>query len=125
MYSKVNDPEGDCGQIIPLIFESAHEARSFAESNGVSGYLPIDSGKHVYHNWDPILQKRVSHHEALNPFNMPRNRELNHNYSKDMCPVTLDLLERSAFIWMNPDWSDKEIEENAKKCVEAKRNRRK
>jgi hypothetical protein len=78
----------------------------------------------VYHNWDPILKKRVSHHEALNPFNMPQNRDLNHNYSKEMCPRTLDLLERSVFVWMNPDWSEKEIEEKAKKCVESKRNLR-
>lgn len=118
-FAPVNDPEGDCGVVVGFQFESEVEARRFAQSQGVDGWLPIDTGKHVYSNWEPILEHRVGHHPRMNPFNFPENKDLRINYSKDMCPKTLDILSRTVFITINPDWQDKDIEEKIKNCKNA------
>jgi hypothetical protein len=103
-----NDPEGDCGQTLGFRFDSERKARAFAGAEGVHGSLPIDSDKHVYSNWTPILEKRGAHHPALDPFRLPQNRKLRTDYSADMCPRTLEHLKRTVFLSINPDWTDEE-----------------
>jgi len=98
-----NDILGDCGTTLPFHFGSEAEARAFASRIG--GTLPIDTGKHVYCNWTPIMEKRGAFHPLMDPFKMEANKGLNHNYSKDMCPKTLDLLARTVYLMINPDWS--------------------
>ncbi len=114
-----NDPEGDCGIEAAFQFASEARARAFAASPGVHGWLPIDSGKHVYSNWGPVLGKRVGHHPDVNPFYHPRNQGLRTNYSADMCPRTLDILSRTVLISLNPDWQDAEIRERVDACRKA------
>lgn len=116
-----NDQEGDCGVVIGFQFESEREARRFAKSEGVNGWLPIDTDKHVYSNWEPILEHRVGHHPRMNPFNFPENKDLRMNYSRDMCPKTLDILSRTVFININPDWTEREVEERIAVCKMALR----
>jgi dTDP-4-amino-4,6-dideoxygalactose transaminase len=111
-----NDPEGDCGQVLGLQFDSERRARAFAGAAGVKGSLPIDSDKHVYSNWSPILEKRGAHHPALDPFRLPQNRGLRMDYRGDMCPRTLDFLRRTVFLSMNPDWTKEEIADRTAAC---------
>jgi len=118
-FVPTNDPEGDCGVVVGFQFESEKEAREFAQGEGVNGWLPIDTGKHVYSNWEPILEHRVGHHPRLNPFEFPENRVLRIDYSKDMCPKTLDILSRTVFISINPDWNEREIERRVEACRKA------
>lgn len=105
-----NDIEGDCGTVLGFSFEDEKTARAFAESEGVNGTLPIDSGKHVYSNWEPVLGKQGGHCKDVNPFEMPQNKGLRMDYTKDMCPATLDILSRTVFIGMNPDWTREKID---------------
>ncbi len=116
-----NDPEGDCGVVVALQFDSEAKARAFATAPGVNGWLPIDSGKHVYSNWEPLLEKRVMHHPDMNPFNHPRNQHLRTSYSRDMCPRTLDVLARTVFISLHPDWSNEQVSERIAACRQAVR----
>ncbi len=44
---------------------------------------------------------------------MKENEGLAHNYSMDMCPKTLDLISRNAYIAINPDWTAEEIKKTA------------
>lgn len=118
-FTRSNDPAGDCGTTLGFSFPDEAKARKFAGSEGVSGWLPIDSGKHVYTEWEPIMEKRGSYHPGLNPYLMLRNRELNMNYSRDMCPKTLDLLRRNVFISLSPDWGAEEIERRIESCRKA------
>lgn len=118
-FVPVNDIEGDCGVVVGFQFESEKEARAFAQKEGINGWLPIDTGKHVYSNWEPILEHRVGHHSRMNPFEFPENKNLRSNYSKDMCPKTLDILSRTVFITLNPDWTDEDLEQKVKACKEA------
>ena len=111
-----NDPEGDCGVAVAVQFPSEPQARAFATAPGVNGWLPIDSGKHVYSNWEPLLQKRVMHHPDMNPFNHPRNQGLRTEYTPEMCPHTLDILRRTVFISLHPDWSEDEVTRRIEAC---------
>lgn len=115
-FVRSNDIEGDCGSTLGFYFDDEAKARAFAESEDVGAWLPIDSGKHVYSNWDPILSKRGAAHPDMNPFNFPQNKNLNMNYSKDMCKTTLEILKRAAFISINPDWTEEEIDQRIEAC---------
>jgi dTDP-4-amino-4,6-dideoxygalactose transaminase len=109
---KRNDPDGECATILALTFSSEKRARTFIEllkHHGVAASTPIDSGRHVYSNWDPILQKRGAHHPAMNPFLMPANRGSRVKYTKTMCPRTTDLLSRAVFIGLSPPWTAADI----------------
>lgn len=108
-FAPSNDIEGDCGTTVAFRFDDEKTARKFAETEGVNGVLPIDTGKHVYACWEPILQKRGAFNAAMDPFKMEANKNLNSNYSADMCPKTLDLLSRTVYVSVNPDWTEDEL----------------
>lgn len=118
-FARSNDAQGDCGTTIAFAFENEKSARLFAKSEGVDGWLPIDSGKHVYINWEPVLNKRGGSMPATNPYNFPQNQGLNMNYTNLMCPKTLDILKRTVYISLNPDWSAEEIERRIVCCKAA------
>lgn len=103
-----HDIAGDCGTALPFRFGSEKEAREFAAKIG--GTLPIDTGKHVYCNWTPIMEKRGALNPLMDPFKMPANAGLNCNYSHDMCPRTLDLLSRTVYLMIDPSWDEKALD---------------
>ena len=72
--------------------------------------MPIDTGKHVYTNWTQIMEKRGALHPAMDPFRMEANRGLQTDYAPDMCPRTLNLLSRTAYLMVNPDWTEADLE---------------
>jgi hypothetical protein len=113
-----NDVKGDCGTTLGLLFNTVTEARAFVErhaSTGLEIYRPIDTGRHVYTNWEPILNKQGSHHPGLNPYNWAK-REI--TYSKDMCPATLDILGRTVCISVPYKLSLAQARAVAKRMVE-------
>ncbi len=95
--SASNDPDGDCGSSLPLMFPTPKEALAFMDQHArrVGMMRPYDTGKHVYANWEPILNQRGSHHPKLNPYRLARRKI---TYSKDMCPRSLDILARSVVL---------------------------
>ena len=105
-----NDIEGDCGTTVALQFKTAEQAKAFAEYEGVSGTRPIDTGKHVYKNWDCIMQKRGAFHPLMDPFKMEANKDIIPDYSEDMCPVTLDLLSKVVYLSVNPNDTKEELD---------------
>jgi dTDP-4-amino-4,6-dideoxygalactose transaminase len=114
-----NDPEGDCGVAVLFRFENEEQAVAFAKVQGPkNGYHCIDHHKHVYTNWTPLRQKLASHHPDMNPFNFPKNRGLRMDYSEKACPKTLDLLRRSYFYLIDPDWTQEEISQRIAACRE-------
>ncbi len=118
-FARSNDAAGDCATTLAIRFPDESTARKFAGSEGVGGALPIDAGRHVYANWTPILEKRGSHHPALNPFEMKENRGLNMDIRKDLCPETIDILKRTVLVAMNPDWSGDEVSARIKALEKA------
>ena len=108
-FIRSSDEKGENGANVHFQFESETLARKFAAAPGVGGGLPIDSGKHVYSNWDPILEHRVGVSKATNPYYFPANKGLNMKYSKNMCPNTLDILKRTVRVGISPEWKAKDI----------------
>lgn len=107
-----NDIEGDCGQILPIQFNSAEDAQKFADSDGIKGTcaIPVKTGKHVYDHWDCILEKRGAFNPLMDPFKMEANKNIIPEYSKDMCPKTLDILSKVVYLSINPDWTKEELD---------------
>jgi dTDP-4-amino-4,6-dideoxygalactose transaminase len=103
-----NDTEGDCGVCVLLQFDTATRARAFVQA-GAPGALAIDSGKHVYINWEPLIEKRIMHHPEMNPFNFPSNQGLRMEYGPGTCPKTLDILNRTFTMAIDPDWTQEQI----------------
>jgi dTDP-4-amino-4,6-dideoxygalactose transaminase len=94
--SSCNDPAGDCGTHLPLLFESERAACDFVARYKRECYLfrPFDTGRHVYSNWEPIL-KQTMHHPKWNPWRMARRRI---RQTSNSCPQTLDVLKRTVVI---------------------------
>ena len=108
-----NDIDGDCGTTLALRFDSENAARAFAEKCTLKCTLPIDTGKHVYTNWTPVMNKVGALHPLMDPFKMEANKDIQPDYSADMCPRTLDLLSRTVYISVNPDWDEAALKQTA------------
>lgn len=91
--ARCNDSEGDCATHLPLLFETEDDATDFLRRyrRKTPMFRPIETDRHVYTNWEPILKKRPRH-PKMNPWKWAK-RDI--SYSKDMCPQTLDLLART------------------------------
>lgn len=119
-FAPSNDIEGDCATTLPIHFESYEKARAFADAEGIGGSVPYDTGKHVYKNWTPIMTKTGALNPLMDPFKMEANKDIVPDYSEDMCPKTLDILSKTAYININPDWTKAELDamvENVKKAI--------
>lgn len=110
-----HDAAGDCGTTLAIRFETAQQADAFSKAEGIGGTVPINTGKHVYSNWTPIMNKVGALHPLMDPFKMEANRDIVPDYRADMCPKTLDLLARTVYISINPDWTEDELQ--AKICA--------
>ena len=104
-----NDPDGDLGTTLGFTFDSEEKSEKFEKI--AEGWRPINSGKHVYSNWTPIIEHRGAHCEALNPFNLKENQGLQMDYAEDMLPNTLDILKRTVYISLHCDWDDAKVNE--------------
>ena len=108
-----HDFEGDTGTTLALRFGSEEETRRFTAKcagEGIGLTVPIDTGKHVYTNWTQVMEKRGALHPRMDPYKMEENRDAACNYTPDMCATTLDLLARTAYLAINPDWSEADAE---------------
>jgi dTDP-4-amino-4,6-dideoxygalactose transaminase len=94
--SPIHDPRGDCATYLPLLFGSPKEAIAFTRRHGAQAvmYRPIDTGRHVYSNWEAVLDQRA-HHRGASPWRLSGRR---YAYAKDMLPRTLDVLARTVCV---------------------------
>ncbi|MBN2583502.1 MAG: aminotransferase class V-fold PLP-dependent enzyme, partial [Planctomycetes bacterium] len=102
-----HSPEHECGLNVIYQLPTAAAAERFNELAG--GMILARTGRHTYTEWDPILTKSGACHPAMNPFKFAANRGCRMNYRKDMCPRTLDILNRSVMIGMHPDRTAAEL----------------
>ncbi|MFW6062518.1 MAG: DegT/DnrJ/EryC1/StrS family aminotransferase [Planctomycetota bacterium] len=94
--SPVHDVPGDCAVVLALEFDSADAAQEFSKAHGevCSVFRPIETDRHVYTNWEPIIAQRA-HHPEMNPWHKA-NRTIQQD--ADCCPRTLDVLARTVCI---------------------------
>ena len=101
-FSPVNDPEGECAVVMSLLFESGERTAGFVEKLGAEGFAagsPINSGRHVYANWESIMEQRGSVDARRNPFT---TGECDWVYTPDMCARSLEIMARTVNISMSP-----------------------
>lgn len=91
-----HDPDSAAG--LCVIFDDPEQAESFAKARGVERL--IDTGRHVYTNWEVLFAKR-SFHPKMDPYAWA-SREV--EYTADMCQATLDILSRSCRISLGPGY---------------------
>ena len=119
-FLRTNDPEGGCPTTLPFFFDSVEDAVAFkakADAAGYGGTRPIDTGKHVYCNWTPVMEKRGAFNPKFDPFKMPENQGLQTDYSPDMCKRTLDYLSRTVYIGVDPGMDAKALDEMASRLA--------
>lgn len=97
----LHSPEGECATAVMYLLPNAETADYFAKA--VDGTILLNTGRHTYTEWDPILARQGAHHPALNPFNFPQNANCRMDYHHDMCPQSLDILSRTVSIGLHPD----------------------
>ena len=110
IFNPIHDIEGDCGTTVALQVESEDIMRAFKaklDAAGINVSTPIDSGRHVYTNWEPVLGKQGSHNAAFNAYELAPDSA---NYSTDMCPTTLDVLSRTIFLYTDPERSREDLD---------------
>ncbi|MDA0335843.1 MAG: DegT/DnrJ/EryC1/StrS family aminotransferase [bacterium] len=98
--------EDECGTHAGFLFTDEASARAFSnglKSRGVGNFLPMDTGRHVYTRWEPIMREQGAHHAALDPFKIPANRNCKVKYTQDMCASSLGILSRTVLIGTHPD----------------------
>ncbi len=107
----VNDPEGEVGYRMALFPETAEEAKKISAAltaEGVRAWTRGGEGArdwHLYSYWEHILEKK-SATDAGYPWADPANAGLVPDYSPDMCPQTLDVLDRATFLGIDRAWND-------------------
>ena len=116
-FAPSNDIEGDCGTTLPVVFASEAEARAFCAKATVGNIMPIDTGKHIYNHWTAILEKRGALHPLMDPFMFPANAPFVPDYAHEDYPATLDLLSRTAYLMIDPDWTEAFIRDAAEKML--------
>ena len=87
-----NDPADAVG--LTIQFENEQEARQVAQQNKDCMSIVLDSGRHVYTNWEPLLNQGVFH-PAMNPYKWAKRKI---TYREDSCRKTLGILARTAQI---------------------------
>jgi dTDP-4-amino-4,6-dideoxygalactose transaminase len=104
-----NAPEDAVG--LAIVFETPEAAAAFNDKHGLG--LLINSGRHVYTNWEPLLEQRAFH-PKMNPFNWTQRKI---EYTKDMCARTLEILSRSVNIPLLYNSSKDEVRDFAERLI--------
>ena len=99
--------EWECGTHVMYHLPTAKQAEEFAEKT--DGTVALKTGRHVYTEWDPILDHLGAHHPSLNPFTLAENQECRMEYAPDMCSRSLDILGNTVFIQTHPDNSASDV----------------
>jgi dTDP-4-amino-4,6-dideoxygalactose transaminase len=105
----MNSPDHDCSAQAMYTLPSAEAASRFVEI--FPSVIAGRTGRHTYTEWDQVLIGAGAAHPAMNPFLMPENAACRKTYSKDMCAGSLDILNRTVMVAMNPRHTDKEIDD--------------
>lgn len=108
---RVVDPEGDCSICLNFFVETPELAQKFSDAlsaEGIPNGTLFNGGfadRHIYRHWDSILEKRAA--SPVTPWNC-KDYKGNVQYSKDMCPKTLDYLGRAISIYLNQNMQEED-----------------
>ncbi len=114
----INDEDGDCGTTLVLTTDAVETSKRFSEALSAEG---IDNGtkhnagfpdRHIYCYWDYVMDKH-SHDASGWPWTSPLYKG-NVQYSRDMCPQTLDVLGRAISIGITQRYTERDADDVAR-----------
>ena len=91
-----HDPDHAVG--LAVVFDDPEEASRFGQNRGARRL--IDTGRHVYTNWQSIAARRTTH-PALDPYAWAA-RPI--DFDEHTCPRTLDILSRTCTVELAPEF---------------------
>ena len=104
---RANSPEYECGSHVMWTLSTAERADEFCRLAG--GTVAGKTGRHVYTEWDPVLQHQGAHHPALNPYLLKENEGCRMTYTKDMCSRSLGILSRTVMLGTHPNYKRRDV----------------
>ena len=90
-------------------YETTQKLLKELQAHGFDAESPADSDRHIYYNWDTVMQKRGAHHPLMDPYKMEANRSCKMDYTRETLPETNDILKSTVMIRSNLDWLEKGI----------------
>jgi len=118
-FREVNDEAGDVAVCLIMYLSEVEIVKRFSEAlkaEGVEAGAIYDKGIpdwHIYHHWQMLIEKMVPTEKGC-PFNCPLSPSGEKiEYTKDMCPNTLDWLSRSIHIDIPPQLTEEECDQIA------------
>lgn len=114
-FRRLNDPEGDTGICLIFFLPTAQLAEKFARAlraEGVEANSIYNKGVpdwHIYAHWEMIMNKWTATPEGC-PYTCPYYKGPKPEYTPDMCPDTLELLDRSIHIDIPPQLTDQDCD---------------
>jgi 8-amino-3,8-dideoxy-alpha-D-manno-octulosonate transaminase len=113
-FQEVPDRAGDAAVSLVLLLESPARAKKFAEAiraeGGAAGSM-FDQGfpdRHIFYHWDYVLNKRTPDAYGY-PWRDP-SRACSVEYTKDMCPQSLDYLNRAVAFPLTQTMTDAHVD---------------
>jgi len=91
----------ECGTHVMYTLPAPEQADRFADRTG--GTVVGKTGRHIYTEWDQVLDHKGAHHPALNPYLLKENAGCRMNYTRDMCAKSLDIADRTVMIATHPE----------------------
>ena len=96
----LNSQKYDCGNYVFYAFNNKKDAEKFTSI--FPAPIAGKTGRHNYTEWDQILLKEGSFHQAMNPFKLSKNKKCRMKYNKAMCKTSLEILNRTIMIPTDP-----------------------
>lgn len=93
----------DCAANLLFQLPSADQAKRFQKILPV--VIASETGRHTYTKWEQVLQQKGAAHPEMNPYNHPRNAACRRTTRRDQCKKSLEILERTIMIPMDPERS--------------------
>jgi 8-amino-3,8-dideoxy-alpha-D-manno-octulosonate transaminase len=112
-FRSINDSDGEAAVSLVFFLPEQGYANRVSEALSAEGltagviYSPDRSDYHIYSHWSPIMNQRNWSAGAGPWIHHPRKIQ----YSKEMCPRTLDLLSRAVQIDISPELTNSNLEE--------------
>jgi len=118
-FRAVNDEAGDVAVCLIMYLPEVEIVKRFSEAlkaEGVEAGAIYDKGIpdwHIYHHWQMLMEKMMPTEKGC-PFNCPLSPNGEKiEYTKDMCPNTLDWLSRSIHIDIPPQLTEEACDQIA------------
>ncbi len=113
--SPCNDLDGDCGVSVAITFDTIDAADAFmakhTESEPFWPYKPVNTGRHVYTEWSPILEQHGAFCDEADPFKHARRKI---KYSAEMCSASLAIMSRTVVLLTPYEMSVKDTRQAVK-----------